>query len=425
MIAQTALALVLFSSPSSLAAHVSNAGLTDLEHRAVRFFWEQSNPANGFSKDRAGNSDKADDHTVASCASVGFALCAYVIGAERHWIPREQALARTRTTLSHLMSDWPNQRGWLYHFIDWRTGQRIWNCEASTIDTSICLAGVIAAEQYWNDAAVSRDAKAFTKRIDWNYMVTDDGKMPSGDTICMGWHPESGFINARWDNWDELKMIYVQGYGASNMPTSGWAKIKRPLVDFQGIQMLTGGPLFMHEMSESFYDFKGLRDPLGYNYWVESKGAALGNRAYCIQNPKHFAAYGPNFWGLSACDTPTGYDAKGAPGWINDDGTITPTSAVAAVQFVPQDAIAFFDAMRRDHPEAWGRYGFPNGYNPTKKWVDPDVIGIDLGMMMTAVENSDTGLIWRLSAKSPIIKRGYERLGFVKGSNDRLRVTGG
>lgn len=394
--------------------------LDDLQHRAVKFFWEQSNPKNGFTKDRARNTESAPPNNIASSASVGFALCAYVIGTERHWLKREEAINRTKITLNHLMTDWPHQKGWLYHFVDYNTGERAWKCEASTIDTSICLAGVIVAQQYWKDPQITRDANAFAKRMDWNYMTLDGGAKPKESTVSMGWHPESGFIDARWDNWDELKMIYVQAYGYSDISTEGWAKVKRPYVNYKGYEMLAGGPLFMHEMSESFYNFKGLRDLLGYNYWVESKNAALGNRQYCIDNPKGYAAYGPNFWGLSACDVPGGYDAKGAPGSINDDGTITPTSAVASIQFVPNLAIKFAESMRKDHPEAWGRYGFPNGYNPTQKWVGPDVIGIDLGMMMTAVENYRTGLIAKLSMSNPNVQRGYERIGFRKGTDDVL-----
>jgi hypothetical protein len=405
----------------STSSHASVPLLDDLEHRAVSFFWEQSNPLNGFCKDRATNSDQTDSHDVASCASVGFALAAYAIGSERNWLKREDALTRTKVTLKHIITDWPQQKGWLYHFVNWKTGQRVWNCEASTIDTSICLAGVIVAEQYWKDPEVTREADAFTKRIDWNYMVTDGGTHQNGDTICMGWKPESGFINARWDNWDELKMIYVQAYGASEISTSGWAKINRPEVDFHGLKMLTGGPLFMHEMSESFYNFKGLRDPLGFNYWVESKNAALGNRLYCAGNPKGFKGYSLDFWGLSACDTPGGYNALGAPGSINDDGTITPTSAVAAIQFVPNEAMTFAKTIRADHSDAWGRYGFPNGYNPSQNWIDTDVIGIDLGMMMTAVENYRSGLVSRLSATSPIVKRGFDRLGFKKSDDGDLQ----
>ena len=109
--------------------------------------------------------------------------------------------------------------------------------------------------------------------------------------------------------------------------------------------------------------------------------------------------------------------AFGAPGWIEDNGTITPTSAVAAVQWLPREATSFAEAMRRDHPEAWGRYGFPNGYSPTDDWSGPDVIGIDLGMMLLAVENHRTGLPMRLSASVPAIRRGMERTGLRKAKN--------
>lgn len=388
-----------------------NALLDDLQHRAVNFFWNESNPENGFSKDRAANNKNTDDHTVASCASVGFALSAYVIGTERKWLARKDALERTRVTLHGLNTQWPQEHGWLYHFVDWKTGQIMWNCEASSIDTSICLGGVIVAKQYWHDPEVSREAEAFIKRIDWKWMLTNGGEKPDSVFLNMGWR-NGNFLNSYWDTFDELKMIYVQAYGYSDITNKGWDQVNRQFFNYKGINVISGGPLFMHEMSESFYSFKGLRDGLGIDYAVETHNAALANRQYCIDDPKSFKAYGPNFWGLSACDTPTGYNALGAPGWINDDGTITPTSAVAAMPFTPKESLAFAESMRRDHPEAWGRYGFPNGYNPNANdWVDSDVIGIDLGMMLLGVENYRTGLPNRLSMSDPQIRRGYERAG--------------
>ncbi|RYG48024.1 hypothetical protein EON79_05710 [bacterium] len=389
--------------------------LDDLQKRSVAFFWEQSHPETGFSKDRAANDPaKPAPNDIASSASVGFALVAYPIGVERKWLKREEALARTKLTLKSLLEKWPHQNGWLFHFVDWKTGARQWNSEASTIDTSICLAGVLAAERYWKDPEVSRDAKAFADRIDWKWALTDGGAKPDAVHFTMGWTPENGFIKARWETFDECKMIYLQAYGLSDITTEGWDRIKREPVDYKGLKMIRGGPLFMHQMSESFYDFREMRDRLGYNYFVESKNAALGNRQYCIDNPKGFKAYGKDFWGLSACDHPGGYNAFGAPGWIDDNGTITPTSAVASVQFLPKEAQKFAENMRKNHPKAWGRYGFPNGYNPNENWTGPDVIGIDLGMMLLAIENHRTGLPMKLSSSHPAIHKGYERAGLKK-----------
>ncbi len=389
--------------------------LDDLQHRAVRFFWEQSNPKNGFTKDRAANdASRPAPNNVASSASVGFALVAYPIGVERKWLDRKEALARTRLTLDHILADWPQSHGWLYHFVDYDTGARQWNCEASTIDTSILLAGIIAAERYWKDPRITKVAEAFERRIDWKWVLTDGGALRDSTLITMGWNPEKGFIDARWGlkDLDECKMLYVQAYGLSDIRTDGWDHITRSVVHYDGLDLITGGPLFMHQMSESFYNFRGMRDRQGYSYAVESRNAARGNRAYCIDNPKGMKGYGQDFWGLSACDYPGGYNAFGAPGWINDDGTITPTSAVAAIQWIPKESMAFAEAMRRDHPEAWGRYGFPNGYNPGHDdWVGPDVIGIDLGMMLLAVENHRTGLPMRLSASSPAIREGMRKAG--------------
>lgn len=396
----------------------SDALLNDLQKRAVAYFWEQSEPTTGFTKDRAANdAAKPPPNAIASCASVGFALVAYPIGVERGWIKRDDALARTKTTLRNLIEKWPQERGWLYHFVDWKTGARQWNCEASTIDTSICLAGVLAAERYWKDGDVTRDAQTFAKRIDWNWALTDGGTKGDAVHFTMGWKPEEGFLKARWENFDECKMLYVQAYGLSDVRTDGWDLIRREPVRYANLDMIRGGPLFMHQMSESFYDFRGLRDRGGYSYSVESRNAALGNRAYCIANPKGFKAYGKDFWGLSACDFKGGYNAFGAPGWIEDNGTITPTSAVASVQFLPEEALAFAEAMRRDHPQAWGRYGFPNGYSPQDDWIGPDVIGIDLGMMLLAIENHRTGLPMKLSASHPAVRRGFQRAGLRKAAD--------
>lgn len=405
------------------SAFAGPALLDDLQHRAVTFFWEQSHPVTGFTKDRATNADGVDAHVIASCAAVGFALVAYPIGVEHKWLPRKGALDRTRATLSHLLTDWQESHGWLYHFTDWKTGERQWKCEVSSIDTSLCLAGILFAERYWNDPQVTRDAERFEKRIDWDWMLTNGGSLPTAAHLCMGWKPEDGFINARWADFDECNFLYIQAYGLTNITTAGWDTIKRPPVSYKGLDLITGGPIFMHEMSEGFYDFRNQRDRLGYDYAIEEQNAALANRAYCIENPKKMKGYGPDFWGLNACDNPDGYGAFGAPGWIEDNGTVCPTGPLAALPAIPKQAMSFATALRRDYPAAWGRYGFPDALNPTRNWIDTDVLGLDLGMMLLAVENARTGFVWRINSANPVIKRGFERAGFRHAKPDpRLRI---
>lgn len=421
------LALLALSSPPDLKG---DALLNELQQRAVRFFWNESHPVTGFTKDRAANLSSSDTFDVASCASTGFALAAYTIGVERRWLPRKDALERTRRTMHHLRYTHDQMNGWFAHFIKWDTGKRTWNCEYSTIDTAILLGGLIASERYWKDKQISEDANAILARVDWKWALTNGGHKPDEVFISHGYRPEhpGGWLPNRWDNYSEEKVLYVPAYGAKpEIRNDGWDRLKREDGTYKGIDLIRGGPLFIHQMAESFYSFSNLRDRLGYNYWIASRNAALANRQYCVDNPKGFKGYGTDFWGLSACDSPDGYSAYGAPLWIEDNGTVTPTSAIASVYWAPKVGMEVAEALYRNHANAWGRYGFSNGINPARNWVGPDVIGIDLGMMLLNVENHRTGLIHRLTGSSPMVKRGLMRMGLrpVKGSNGgRLREVG-
>jgi hypothetical protein len=404
----------------SSQALTGDALLDELQHRAVQFFWNESHPKTGFTKDRAANFKDADEYDVASCASTGFALIAYPIGVERNWLERDKARERTLATLKSLIDTHAGHRGWFFHFVNWETGNRVWNSELSSIDTSILLGGIIAAERYWKDPEITRLSNEILTGIDWNWMMTDGGEKPNETVFSMGWHPERGFIEARWMGYSEEKMLFLQAYGLDpTLDNAGSDRTNRQERTYKGLEFLNGGPLFIHQMSESFYPFGDMRCRRGFNYWVATRNATLANRQYCIDNPQGFKAYGPNFWGLSACDTPDGYKALGAPGWVEDNGTITPTSAIASLPFTPKESREFAESLYRDHRNAWGRYGFSNGVNPHREWVDPDVIGIDLGMMLAGVENARTGMVWNLSRSHPAIQRGYERMGFraVPGSN--------
>lgn len=389
--------------------------LDDLQHRAFKFFWNESHPVTGFTKDRAANFKDSDEFTIASCASTGFALAAYPIGVERKWCKREEALERTRRTLRHMLTTHEQYKGWFAHFTDWGKGTREWKCEFSTIDTSIFLAGMIVAQQYWKDTEVSDLSKKILDRIDWEVMRTSGGANKDSLFISHGYKPEEGFLKGHWADYSEEKMLFIQAYGANPSWTNeGWLKHGKTLEEYKGLKFIRGGPLFIHQMAESFYNFKDMRDPLGYDYWVATRNATLANRQYSIDNPQKFAAYGPNFWGLSACDGPDGYNAFGAPGWISDNGTITPTSGIAGINHTPKESLALAESLVKNYPKAWGRYGFSNGFNPHRNWYGPDVIGIDLGMMMMSLENYRTGMIHKLSASSPLVKSGYARIGFKK-----------
>lgn len=388
--------------------------LDDLSRCAFDYFIAHSDPKTGFTLDRARNSGYApSEYNVASIASTGFALSAYAVGAQRGWISRQEAIRRTRLTLKAVEEIAPQVHGWYYHWLDFKTGERQWQSEVSTIDTGIFLCGMIVAQQALGDSEIKERSERILSKVDWKWALTDNGAKPNELFFSHGWKPETGFLPYRWAGYCELLLLYVLGYGAyDQMPNDSWSKIEKPLVKYGGREFYGGGPLFLHQMSHVFVDFKNKRDPEGIDYWVASRNAVLANRDYCIDNPKNFQGYSSKIWGLSATDGPAGYTAHGAPGWIEDDGTLAPSSAVACAMFAPQLARQAAVDFARIYPETKGEYGFTISFNPTRKWQSPDVIGIDLGQMMLSIENAKDGLVNKWFMSHPIVKKGMERIGF-------------
>ncbi len=388
--------------------------LNQVEHRAFLFFWQQSSPETGLTLDRASNNSPYKKFTIASIASTGYALASLPIAVTHQWITNKAAYHRALITLNFAVNRLSTVHGWYYHFVDINSGVRQWKCEVSSIDTALLLQGALIDSAFWPHSRVQRLADQIYQRIDWHWMLTNGGRQPNKLVLSMGWHPEKGFIHANWDSYCELMTLLMPALGAPHNPPPSaiWHAWKRPVVNYQGLTTLAGGPIFIHEMAQEFYDFRGKRDPEGWNYYATAKNGILINRAFCIAHASTYAGLGPNCWGLNANDAPDGYSAYGAPqGPI--DGTISPTGAIAAIETSPSLAISAAKYLRSTYGDkAWGRYGFPDSINPSHHWYDSDVIGIDLGMAMLAIENVRSGLPWHLVAELASTKRAFRRAGF-------------
>jgi hypothetical protein len=381
--------------------------------RAFDFFLHETDPHIGLTKDRA-RLNGGDTYTVASIAATGYALTALPIGVENGWISREGAKQRALVTLRFLHGRMPNVHGWFYHFVDMRTGERVWNCELSSIDTTLLMAGVVAVGQYWPGTEVSRLADALQTRVDWTWMRTDGGAKPQELTVCMGWKPEDGFLNSRWSHYCEHILLYVLGIGAPRnpLPVESWSAWSRRIETNEGYDVIFPQGIFIHQMSHGYLDMRGRRDRLGFDYWQNSVNAHLAQAAFCARHADRFAGYRGGIWGLNASDTPDGYGVR-EPKDDRHDGTLCPTGAVAGLPIVPELAAHSVQEMHRRYGDhIWGRYGFANAFNADRNWWGPDVIGIDLGMALVAYEDARTGFVWRLMARSPIIRRGMRRAGF-------------
>jgi hypothetical protein len=390
--------------------------LEEVQRRAVRFFWEKADPTTGLVNDRANNFGP-DDETVASIASTGYGLAAMPIAVERGWIERSEAAARARSTLRFLLT-MSDQHGWLVHFVDRRTGERVWGSEYSSIDTALLVMGALVCGQYFGNEKTTADINALSgelyHRLDWRWMLTNDGTQPQKKVLSHGWHPETGFIKNNYSDYSEAILLYLLGLGAPArpLPRSAWNAFERPLQTYAGIEWLKAGPIFIHQMPYGYFDLRDQRDRLGFDYWVSSTNAMKVQRQYCIDHAGQHQTYAHGFWGLNASDGPGGYVPYGVSG-DPDDGTVSPTGAICSITFMPELAISTARSLYEKNSGAlWGSYGFVNAFNIDRNWTSSVVIGIDLGMALLALENYRSGLIWNLINSLPSTAPALAAAGF-------------
>jgi hypothetical protein len=429
-----------------------------IEKRTFGYFWDTANPKNGLVPDRW------PTPSFCSIAAVGFALPAYAVGVERGWCTRAQAAERTLTTLRFFWnapqgpqeSGVTGYKGFFYHFLDMRTGERFRDVELSSVDTTILLMGVLFAGEYFAGAtAAEREirelARKLYERADWNFFRSD-GREP----ISMGWHPEQGLIPANWVGFNEGMFVNILALGSPTHPGPAdlWQQWTAPYADRwrgQGpTRRIAFAPLFGSQYSHIFIDFRGIRDAVmrqaGFDYFENSRRETYANRAYCIRNPMKWRGYSDRIWGLTACDGPGdyklpykgetrqffGYSARGPVDEFGggDDGTIAPTAALGSLPFAPEIVVPAAQALMAQ-PRLFGRYGFLDSFNPSftytqvqvdtgtvdpkTGWVDRDYLGIDQGPILLQTANYRDDFVWRYMRRVPAIRRGLTRAGFTAG----------
>jgi len=387
--------------------------LDEIQRAIFDFFWNEASPNTGQVKDRATASGN-DTHTMSSIAATGFGLASLCIGDRRGYRTSPETLDRVRKTLRFLANTLPNEHGFFFHFVHMETGQRWERCELSSIDTSILLCGVLTARQYFADQEVKDLATRIYERVDWHWMLN------GGSTFSMGWHPESGFLGARWEHFCELMMIYLLAIGSPTHPVdaSTWQAWSRPRIKYQGIEYISGDdPIFTHQYSQAWFDFRNKRDAYA-NYFENSVKATQAHKLFCLSLHDRFPDYSENLWGISASDFAKGYTAWGGPsargGTLGPvDGSIVPCATGGSLPFLFDDCIRVLRNLRgRYRDRVWTKYGFLDAFNPLTGWYDTDVLGIDLGITMLMAENHRTGFVWEQFMKNEDAQRGMIRAGF-------------
>ncbi len=419
--------------------------LDDIERRAFAYFVHETNPANGLV------SDTTTEGAPSSIAAVGLALTSYPAAVERGFISRAEAVARIGLTLRFF---WQSKqgpeptatgyKGFYYHFLDMRTGARTWDCELSTVDSALLIAGMLAVGAYFDRADdAEREIRDLSERlyarVDWRWAL--DG----ASTLSHGWTPENGFLPYRWKGYDEALLLYVLALGSEthSIPSESydaWVSTYewRTVYD---TSFLFAGPLFIHQLSHMWIDFRGIQDAFmrahDCDYFENSRRATLVQQQYAMRNPGGFEHYNERCWGITASNGPGnmtrtlggvrreffGYLARGVPDGP-DDGTLAPWGVIASLPFAPDIVLPTIESMRRlhigggDHP-----YGFKATYNPTFLdssglpgwWVSPYHCGLNQGPIVVMIENYRSGLIWKLLRANSHIVAGLRAAGFTGG----------
>ncbi len=413
-------------TPEPEPTHSLDAGqdafLEELGARLFRYFWEQSDPNTGLTHDRsrADGSPYGEDERarIASSAATGFGLSALCLAAERNWIGATEARERARATLRFFANDAFHEHGWFYHWMDAKTGERRWRSEISSIDTALLLAGVLTVRQCFDEDPEIRDlATKIYERVDFQWMLNGDPLL-----LSHGWKPETGFLKYRWDTYSEDTILYILAIGSPTHSISpeSWSAIDRQPVDYKQYHFYGRAPLFTHQYSQAWIDYRGRTDKIAphMNYFDNSVTATRAQRAFCIDLADEFPSYSENIWGITASDSAKGYLAWGGPPRHPEtDGTVVPCAPGGSLMFTPDISIPALQTMKeRFGDKIYKRYGFVDAFNPASGWIDKDVIGIDVGIMLLSSETLRGEKIWNWFMANPEIPRALELVGLGKNS---------
>jgi hypothetical protein len=401
--------------PAGPLSQADDQFLEEIEKASFLYFWEQGDPHTGLVKDRCTVTPalKAPGkEIVASIAATGFGLTALCIGHKRGYVSLASVRTRVLATLAFLSNKMPTHRGFFYHWANIATGERIWDAEISSIDTAILLCGVLTCREHFRHPEITRLANLVFNRVDWTWVAEDTS------LLSHGWTPEIGFLPYRWDYYSELMIMYLLGLGSSSysLAPAAWDAWKRRTFEYDGLRYIGSfAPLFVHQYSQAWFDFRGKRDQHA-DYFKNSQIGTEVHRRFCLDLSVQFHDYSDDLWGITASDSQRGYVVWGGPPEFGPiDGTVVPSATGGSLPFLPQPTLRVLKNIKNGYaPHTWSRYGFINAFNPLKKWYDSDVIGIDTGITMIMAENLRTGFVWDTFMRSKEAQRGLQRAGFQK-----------
>lgn len=427
-------------SALSASAGATTKPMTDdellnmLQEECFRYYWESAGPHSGMTRENV----PGDDRIVATGAS-GFGIMATIVAMDRGFIPRAQGIERLNKIITFLEKA-PRFYGAWSHFMDDATGASLpvfgFSDDAGDlVETAFLMQGLLTARAYLKSSnpqektLVQRISKLW-ETVEWDWYR----RTPQSDALYWHWSPNwAWYIDHRLTGFNEVMIVYLLAVASPTHSVSpdlyytGWTNLETP-GDFSdknqfvsgqtlfGIHLDVGAksnPLFFAHYSYMGFDPRGIRDRFT-NYFENNRNLALINHAYCVQNPQKHKGYSTDSWGLTASDGSHGY-LPHAPLAADDDGTMTPTGALASFPYTPELSMKTFRHFYRDKGfELWGIYGPRDAFNEDHNWISPIYMGLNQAPITVMIENYRTGLIWKLFMSNPEIKPALDRIGFIR-----------
>lgn len=446
------LLVILFSSCSSSSSKSSNGGtplsvnpiipitpLTDSEamdqvqKEAINYFWQYAETNSKLARERYHTDNPGFEANKIATGGSGFGLMSLIVGIERGFIPRTEAVSRMTIAMDFLAKADRFHGAWA-HWIDGNTGRAMSFSNkddgGDIVETAYLCQGLLVVREFFKNGnsqekILAEKADTLWKGVEWSWYTNGE------NALYWHWSPTYQWeMKFKIEGYNECLIAYIMGASSPSHPMpaaayhEGWARngtittsktqFDIPLLFKYNTGSGNAGPLFWAQYSYLGLDPTNLTDKYA-DYWALTQNHSKIINKYCIANPKQFKDYSEKCWGLTASysrnsDGSTGYSAHDTD---NDLGVITPTAALSSFPYTPKESMKFLHYLYDEKKATLvGVAGPYDAFSPQYNWVTPRYLAIDQGTIAPMIENYRSGLIWKLFMAAPEVKQGLINLGF-------------
>ncbi|NRD18637.1 beta-glucosidase [Winogradskyella eckloniae] len=405
--------------------------LDTIQYQTINYFWEGAEPNSGLARERLHLDDvyPSSPKNTITIGGSGFGVMAILVGIERGFINKEEALDRFLKNIEFLENADRFHGAWP-HWLNGETGKVVAfgkkDDGGDLVETAFLIQGLLTVAEYFNGNTDKE--KQLVNKIDqlWRTVEWDWYTKGGENVLYWHWSPNYGWdMNFPVGGYNECLIMYVLAAASPTYPIDksvydlGWAKNGKIVSDkkyYDEALVLNYyehdthpvGPLFWAHYSYLGLNPNGLSDQYA-DYWKLTQNQAKIHYKYAVDNPKQFKGYGDNLWGLTSSYSINGYHGHRPE---SDIGVIAPTAALSSFPYTPKESMKVLENIYKNHDSLIGQYGPYDAFSFESNWYKPRYLAIDQGPIPVMIENYRTGLLWNLFMKNKDVKSGLDKLNF-------------